>query len=249
MADIFFNFKSAKCANARKESTVTVFDVRDEIQGLRTKLDLQARRVHQRIHANFPGFDDWKVNKSHNFSDLEVEICQYLAVFKSDFNAYFDGAIFNNDASWITHPFKAKLESIADDNLCKDELINPQSLTALHSTFISCNGGFSKFFNACLLNAEHERDSTKKLPASWLVSLGKALNGVFPSLYGRKMMGPNSLTRRGDSVLLKTRKQCMSESHIARFAICKKENNTTAHFLWSLPAEVAKHKAALSVSL
>ena len=47
---------------------------------------------------------------------------------------------------WITHPFEAKLESIADDDPCKDELIDLQCSTTLHSKFISCNGDFSMFW-------------------------------------------------------------------------------------------------------
>ena len=37
------------------------------------------------------------------------------------------------------------------------------------------------------------RDSVENKPASLLVSLGKALNGMPPSLCGRQMVGPRSL--------------------------------------------------------
>ena len=45
----------------------------------------------------------------------------------ANFDAFFDDAIFNNNALGITHAFEAKLESIADNNLCEDELIDLQS--------------------------------------------------------------------------------------------------------------------------
>ena len=49
-------------------------------------------------------------------------------------------------------------------------------------------------FTASLLGAQHKRDSVENKPASLLVvSLGKALNGMPPSLCGRQMVGPSSL--------------------------------------------------------
>ena len=49
-------------------------------------------------------------------------------------------------------------------------------------------------FTAFLLGAQHIRDSVENKPASLLVvSLGKALNGIPPSLCGRQMVGPRSL--------------------------------------------------------
>ena len=44
------------------------------------------------------------------------------------------------------------------------------------------------------LGAKHNRDSVENKPASLLVvSLGKALNGMPPSLCGKQMVGPSSL--------------------------------------------------------
>ena len=49
-------------------------------------------------------------------------------------------------------------------------------------------------FTASLLGAQHIRDSVENKPASLLVvSLGKALNGMPPSLCGRQMVGPSGL--------------------------------------------------------
>ena len=49
-------------------------------------------------------------------------------------------------------------------------------------------------FTASLLGAQHIRDSVENKPASSLVvSLGKELNGMLPSLCGRQMVGPSSL--------------------------------------------------------
>ena len=49
-------------------------------------------------------------------------------------------------------------------------------------------------FTASLLGAQHIRDSVENKPASLLVvSLGKALNGMPPSLCGRQKVGPSSL--------------------------------------------------------
>ena len=47
---------------------------------------------------------------------------------------------------------------------------------------------------ASLLGAQHIRDSVENKPASFLVvSLGKTLNGMPPSLCGKQMVGPSSL--------------------------------------------------------
>ena len=49
-------------------------------------------------------------------------------------------------------------------------------------------------FTTSLLDAQHITDSVENKAASLLVvSLGKALNGIPPSLCGRQMVGPNSL--------------------------------------------------------
>ena len=49
-------------------------------------------------------------------------------------------------------------------------------------------------FTASLLGAQHIRDSVENKPASLLVvSSGKALNGMPPSLCDRQMVGPSSL--------------------------------------------------------
>ena len=69
-----------------------------------------------------------------------------LCYLKNNFDSYFEGAISNSTAPWITHPFEVKLESIADDDLCKDELIHLQCSTMFHSKFVSCNDDFSKFW-------------------------------------------------------------------------------------------------------
>ena len=71
---------------------------------------------------------------------------RYASILKNNFDGYFEGAITNSTAPWITHPFEAKLESIADDDLCKGELIDLQCSTMLHSKFMSRNGDFSKFW-------------------------------------------------------------------------------------------------------
>ena len=145
LADIFSSLNQLNVQMQGKN--VTIIDVCDKIQGFQKKLDLWSRRVQKGIYTNFPTFDDWKVNRSCNeISDLKVEIRQHLATLKNNFDGYFEGAITNSTAPWITHSFKAKLESIADDDLCKDELIDLQCSMMLHSKFMSCNGDFSKFW-------------------------------------------------------------------------------------------------------
>ena len=105
-----------------------------------------SRRVQKGICANFSTFDDWKVNRNFNeICNLGVEICQQLAALKNNFDDYFEGAISISTALWVTHPFKAKLESIADNDSRKDKLIDLQWSTTLPSKFISYNGGFLKF--------------------------------------------------------------------------------------------------------
>ena len=64
---------------------------------------------------------------------------------KTNFDSYFDCAIYDNNSPWIAQPFEAKLESIADDDVCKDELIDLQSSTELYSKFMSRNGDFLNF--------------------------------------------------------------------------------------------------------
>ena len=48
-------------------------------------------------------------------------------------------------------------------------------------------------FTASLLGAQQNKDSVEDKPASLLVSLVKALNGMPPSSCGRQVAGPSSL--------------------------------------------------------
>ena len=64
------------------------------------------------------------------------------------------------------------------------------------TTWPTISTGIQKFYHFApfLLGAQHIRDSVENKPASLLVvSLGKALNGMPPSLCGRQMVGPSSL--------------------------------------------------------
>ena len=57
-------------------------------------------------------------------------------------------------------------------------------------------------FTASLLGAQQNRDSVENKPASLLVvSLGKTLYGMPPSLCGRQVVGPSSLPRHGGASL------------------------------------------------
>ena len=48
---------------------------------------------------------------------------------------------------------------------------------------------------ASLLGTHQNRDSVENKPASLIVvSLDKALNGILPSLCGRQVLGPSSLS-------------------------------------------------------
>ena len=53
---------------------------------------------------------------------------------------------------------------------------------------------YKMVFTSSLLGAQQNRDSAENKPASLLVvSLGKTLNRMPPSLCGRQMVGPSSL--------------------------------------------------------
>ena len=49
-------------------------------------------------------------------------------------------------------------------------------------------------FRASLLGAQQNRDNMENKPASLLVSVAKTLNGMAPSLCGRQMVGPSTLS-------------------------------------------------------
>ena len=78
-------FSSLNLLNMQMQGkSITIVDAHDKIQGFQKKLDLWSRRVQKGICANFPTFDDWKVNRNRNkICDLEVEICQHLATLKT----------------------------------------------------------------------------------------------------------------------------------------------------------------------
>ena len=79
----------------KQGKSTTIIDAHDKIQGIQTKLDWWNKIIQKGIYTNFPTFDDWKVNKSCNeISDLKIEICQHLTIFKTN----FDDAIFNDNA-------------------------------------------------------------------------------------------------------------------------------------------------------
>uniref|UniRef100_H2YAK2 DUF4371 domain-containing protein n=1 Tax=Ciona savignyi TaxID=51511 RepID=H2YAK2_CIOSA len=100
------------------------------------KLCLWKTQLAGGVTAHFPTLSNHRTNGSFEICDLEVEICQHLAVLKNNFAGYFEGVISNSTALWVTFPLEAKLESIADDDPCKDELIDLQCSTTLHSKFL-----------------------------------------------------------------------------------------------------------------
>ena len=70
-------------------------------------------------------------------------------------------------------------------------------------------------FTVSLLGAKQYGDSVENKPASLLVvSLGKTLNGMPPSLCGRQMVGPSSLPVVVAPVQLKTCKQSVSANAV-----------------------------------
>ena len=70
-------------------------------------------------------------------------------------------------------------------------------------------------FTASLLGAQQNRDSKEDKPASLhVVSLGKTLNGLLPSLCSRQIVGPSSLSVEVAPVLLKTCKPSVTTNAV-----------------------------------
>ena len=74
---------------------------------------------------------------------------------------------------------------------------------------------FKNGIHSSLLGAQPNRDSVENIPASLLVvSLGKTLNGMPPSLCGRQMVGLSSLPVVVAPVKLKTCKPSVSANAV-----------------------------------
>ena len=85
--------------------------------------------------------------------------------------------------------------------------------------FISQVNSYQKtlkmIFTASLLGAQQNRDRVENKPVSLLVvALGKALNGMPPSLCGRQVVGLSSLPVVVALVLLKTHKPIASTNAV-----------------------------------
>ena len=81
---------------------------------------------------------------------------------------------------------------------CNCAVVRASALQSVDLEFIPQVESYQKTLksgiHSSLLGAQHKRDSVEKKPASLLVvSLGKALNGMLPSLCGRKVVRPSSL--------------------------------------------------------
>ena len=77
-------------------------------------------------------------------------------------------------------------------------MVGASASHSVHLGFISKSSHTKRLneivFTSSLLGAQHIKKSVENKPTSFLVvSLGKALNGIPPSLCGRQMMGPSSL--------------------------------------------------------
>ena len=109
-------------------------------------------------------------------------------------------------------------------------------------------------FTASLLGAQQKWDSVENKPASLLVvSLGKTLNGMSPSLRGRQMVWPSSLPPRlrckEHSLLLSTYQFIIGKIENPSCSACRHSSQDTSHFILHCPATASLRRSLFGNAL
>ena len=140
LADIFGHLNEVNLSFQGPD--VTIMDVTERLQAFQAKLPLWKRRLETDNFANFPMLEEVisqsRIDNTEGLlSSLRGNMCENLDRLQQSFESYCSHD--PNFELWIRNPFLADLNSIGDDDLAKDDLIELRTMQMLRSEFNSKN--------------------------------------------------------------------------------------------------------------
>lgn len=141
LADIFGLINNVN--RAIQGPGVTIMDAAEKVNAFLAKLPLWKSRLEAENYANFPMLeelilmDDAQSDRLLLIS-LRKEFSAHLDALQTSFSGYFNLEHLSQAVkTWVRNPFLLDLNSISDDNLCKDDLIDLRSKELLRLEFYS----------------------------------------------------------------------------------------------------------------
>ena len=126
MSDVFTFLNELKTSLQGRQ--VKLSDAQEKIANLKQKLQLWKRRAARGNYASFPTLDSClEVMDDGQLSDsVSSSISSHLESLGNSFDGYFQNPVEEESAvrNWIRNPFLCDLDSVDDQNMFKEELID-----------------------------------------------------------------------------------------------------------------------------
>ena len=102
-------------------SSTNIITAREKLSAFTEKLTIWISRVQNGNFANFPLLDD--IVLENEKIKISSEVVKYLKRLSKSFHEDFSTGDIEKVQRWILDPFIFNLDSMGDENLLKDELI------------------------------------------------------------------------------------------------------------------------------
>ncbi|GBP84666.1 Protein ZBED8 [Eumeta japonica] len=137
LADIFTHLNEINLS--LQGPAVTIVDASERLKGFLGKLPLWKRRVESGNFANFPMLEELIMQKTqsdgHTTSKkVQKEVSKHLETLQTSFEGYFSPESLEKE-TWVRSPFLIDIDSISDEDLIKDDLIDMRSKEVLKAEF------------------------------------------------------------------------------------------------------------------
>ncbi|CAG9570793.1 unnamed protein product [Danaus chrysippus] len=137
LADIFTHLNEINLS--LQGFAVTIVDASERLKGFLGKLPLWKRRVESGKFANFPMLEELIMQKTqsdgHTTSKkVQKEVSKHLETLQTSFEGYFSPESLEKE-TWVRSPFLIDIDSISDEDLIKDDLIDMRSKEVLKAEF------------------------------------------------------------------------------------------------------------------
>lgn len=134
LADIFTHLNEINLSV--QGPAVTIVDASERLKGFLGKLPLWKRRVESGNFANFPMLEELITQSDGHTTSKTVqkEVSKHLETLQTSFEGYFSSESLEKE-TWMRSPFLIDIDSISDEDLIKDDLIDMRSKEVLKAEF------------------------------------------------------------------------------------------------------------------
>lgn len=137
LADIFTKLNEVNLS--LQGPAVTIVDASERLKGFLNKLPLWKRRVESGNFANFPMLEELMTQGDGNTTKItsnmvQNEVSKHLETLQMSFKGYFSSDQLDKE-TWVRSPFTIDMDTISDDDLIKDDLIDIRTKEILKAEF------------------------------------------------------------------------------------------------------------------